>query len=48
LNRKEDREQLYTARPKYLEECCFMVIVFLLEKFPKLRARIGKYLETFP
>ena len=46
MNRKEDREPLYAARPEYLEECSFMVIVFLLEKFPKLKARIRRYLET--
>jgi len=48
LNREEDREPLYVARPEYLEECSFTVIVFLLEKFPKLKARIRKYLEASP
>ena len=47
MDGEEDREPLHAARPEYLEERSFMVVVFLVEKFQKLKARIRKYLETF-
>ena len=45
---KERREPFYAARPEYLEECTFIVIVEMLERLPRLKLRIRKYLETFP
>ena len=45
---KGRREPLYAASPDYLEECTFIVIVEMLERLPRLKIRIKKYLETFP
>jgi len=44
----EKKESLYAARPEYLEECTFIVIVEMLERLPRLKMRIRKYLEAFP
>ena len=50
LDREENdlKEPFYAARPEYIEECCFIVIVEMLERLPRLKTRIKKYLETFP
>jgi len=42
------REPSYRASKKYLEDCTFIVIVEMLERLPRLKPRIKKYLETFP
>jgi len=44
----EKEESSYIARPEYLEDCTFIVIVEMLERLPKLKMRIKKYLEAFP
>jgi len=45
---EEKREPFYIARPEYLDECTFIVIVWMLERLPRLKPRIKKYLEAFP
>ena len=45
---EEPSEPAYRAEPKYLENCTYVVIVEMLERLPKLKPRIRKYLETFP
>jgi len=44
----EDREPVYAANKRFLEEATFIVIVEMLERLPRLKPRIRKYLETFP
>jgi len=44
----EEKEHLYAARPEYLEECTFTIIVEMLERLPRLKIRVKKYLEAFP
>ena len=46
--KRDEREPFYAARPEYLEECTFIVIVEMLERLPRLKPRIRKYLEAFP
>lgn len=41
-------ESSYIAKPEYQEECTFIVAVEMLERLPKLKIRIKKYLEAFP
>jgi len=43
-----EEDRFYAARPEYLEECTFIVIVWMLERLPRLKLRIRKYLEAFP
>jgi len=45
---EKDKESEYKAITDYLEECSYMVIVEMLERLPRLKPRIKKYLETFP
>jgi len=45
---EEKKEPFYTAKPEYLEECTFIVIVWMLERLPRLKMRLRKYLEAFP
>jgi len=45
---EEKREPFYVARPEYLEECSFIVVVEMFERFPRLKMRVRKYLEAFP
>ena len=45
---EEKKEPFYIARPEYLEECTFIVIVWMLERLPRLKMRVRKYLEAFP
>ncbi len=42
------REHSYKADEKYLEDCTFIVIAEMLERLPRLKPRIKRYLETFP
>lgn len=43
---EENEEPLYAADPSYLEECTYLVIVEMLERLPRLKPRIKKYLEV--
>jgi len=44
----EEKEPFYVARPEYLEECIFVVIVEMFERLPRLKVHVKKYLEAFP
>jgi len=50
MNREENERKgpFFAARPEYLEECTFIVIVEMLERLPRLKTRVKKYLEAFP
>lgn len=43
MSGEKEKETRYAARPEYLEECSFIVIVEMLERLPRLKPRIKKY-----
>jgi len=45
---EEKKEPFYIARPEYLEESTFIVIVEMLERLPRVKMRLRRYLEAFP